>query len=129
MLLLIANRNYPRSTSTKPETNESGQHLFTQFVKLVSEHFLKLHKVSDYATMLHVSPDYLNRIIKAQSGKKAHELIDDMILIEAKAHLLHSRLSVAEIAYKLEFSDPSHFNKFFRKLAGCTPLEYRSKSE
>lgn len=129
MILLIANRNYPNHASAKTEGSESVQNLFTQFVKLVSEHFLKLHKVSDYAEMLHVSPDYLNRIIKAQSGKKAHELIEEMILIEAKVHLLHSQLSVAEIAYRLDFSDPSHFNKFFRKLAGCTPLEYRSKSE
>ncbi len=129
LILIFASRNYTSNSSAQAEASENAQNIFTRFVKLVSEHFLKLHKVSDYAELLHVSPDYLNRIIKAQSGKKAHELIDEMILIEAKAHLLHSQLSIAEIAYKLEFSDPSHFNKFFRKLAGCTPLKYRSKSE
>lgn len=79
--------------------------------------------------MLHVSADYLNRIIKAHSDKTAHQLIDEMILIEAKAYLLYSQLTIAEIAYQLGFSDPSHFNKFFKKLAHCTPLQYRNKSE
>lgn len=95
----------------------------------MSEHFLTLRKVSDYADLLNVTADHLNRIIKSQSSKTAHELIDDMILIEAKAYLKHTALSVAEIAYKLGFSDPSHFNKFFKKLANCTPLQYRGKSQ
>jgi AraC family transcriptional regulator, transcriptional activator of pobA len=56
-------------------------------------------------------------------------LIDEMILREAKAYLLHSDLSVSEIGYTLNFADPSHFNKFFKKLADCTPLQFRQKSE
>ena len=76
--------------------------------------------------MLHVSPDHLNRIIKNQSDKTAHELIDEMIVMEAKALLLHSQLSVAEIAYKLEFADPSHFNKFLKNLSAALPFNIKT---
>lgn len=129
LILIIASRRYAiKIISSELLTNKSTI-IFTRFLKLVSEHFLSVHKVADYAKMLHVSADHLNRIIKANSDKTAHELIDDMILMEARARLMHTSLSVAEIAYALNFTDPSHFIKFFKKLSDCTPLQYRNKSE
>jgi AraC family transcriptional regulator, transcriptional activator of pobA len=129
LILIKAARRYAYKIISNNGATNSGKDLFTRFLKLVSEHFLTVHKVADYAKMLHVSADHLNRIIKANSDKTAHELIDEMILMEPKAHLMHTSLSVAEIAYALKFSDPSHFNKFFKKLSECTPLQYRNMSE
>jgi AraC family transcriptional regulator, transcriptional activator of pobA len=129
LILLHAKRSYESLQLSKQETATGSNELFRRFIKLVGQHFLELHKVTDYAELLNVSSDHLNRTIKSQSDKTAHELIDDMILIEAKAYLLHTQLSIAEIAYKLEFSDPSHFNKFFKKQTGQTPQQYRTKSE
>lgn len=128
IILTHAIRCYEQQQLAKEETATSGNALFRRFVKLVSQHFMKLRRVSDYAKLLNISADHLNRTIKAQSEKTAGELIDTMILTEAKAYLLHTELSNAEIAYRLDFSDPSHFNKFFKKLAQCTPVEYRGKS-
>ncbi|MEP7197081.1 MAG: helix-turn-helix domain-containing protein [Saprospiraceae bacterium] len=129
LILIHANRDYVTMLLSKQGKNTSGQKLFNSFVKSVSEHFLIVRKVADYANMLHVSPDYLNRIIKLNADKTANELIDEMLVMEAKAYLLHTKLSVSEIAYKLEFTDPSHFNKFFKKISKCTPLEFRIQSE
>jgi transcriptional regulator GlxA family with amidase domain len=128
LILIQANRSYERLFSAKHVAPASGNAIFKKFIKLVNQHFLTVRKVTDYARMLHVSADHLNRVIKFHSQKTAHELIDEMILTEAKAHLLHTELSVAEIAYQLEFSDPSHFNKFFKKLTDYTPLQYRDRS-
>lgn len=125
LILLKAQRSYQRQQLAKQETATSTNALFKRFIKLVGQHFLTHKKVSDYADLLHVSANHLNRIIRSQSDKTAHELIDEMILMESKALLLQTPSSVAEIAYQLEFSDPSHFNKFFKKLTGATPLQYR----
>ncbi|MFI5186945.1 MAG: helix-turn-helix domain-containing protein [Chitinophagales bacterium] len=127
LILIQANRSYEYQFS-KQDALTGNNALFKKFIKLVNQHFLSVRKVADYAGMLHVSSDHLNRIIKFHSQKTAHELIDEMILTEAKAYLLHTELSIAEIAYKLDFSDPSHFNKFFKKLTDHTPLQYRSKT-
>jgi transcriptional regulator GlxA family with amidase domain len=110
LILLHAKRSYESQMLAKRETGESGNNLFRRFIKSVSQHFLTLHKVSDYAELLNVSSDHLNRTIKLHSDKTAHELIDDMILVEAKAYLRHTQLSIAE-------------------LTGQTPQQYRSKSE
>ena len=128
LIMIHADRSYERQQLIRQERALSGNALFRRFIKLVNCHFLRLRKVSDYAGMLHIRTDHLNRTIKSQSTKTAGELIDEMILTEAKAYLLHTELSNAEIAYRLEFSDPSHFNKFFKKRTNCTPLQYRGKS-
>ncbi len=128
LILIYANRNYGATLLSNLGTSNTLRNLFNSYLKLVSQHFLSARKVSDYAEMLHVSPDHLNRAIKSCSDKTAHELIDEMILMEAKAYLLHSTMTVSEIAYKLEFSDPSHLNRFFKKLCDQTPLEFRKKS-
>jgi AraC family transcriptional regulator, transcriptional activator of pobA len=75
--------------------------------------------------MLNISVDHLNKTLKIQTGKTAHQFIEEMLLVESKALLLHTELSVAEIAWQLAFTDPSHYNKFFRKLTAVTPLMYR----
>jgi AraC-like DNA-binding protein len=128
LILTYANRNYGTTLLTNYGTSNTLQNLFNSYLKLVSRHFLTVRKVTDYADMLCVSPDHLNRTIKLCSDKTAHELIDEMILMEAKAYLLNSSLTIAEIAYKLAFADPSHFNRFFKKHCGQTPLEFRKKS-
>ncbi len=128
LILIHAHRSYERQLLSKQETAVSGNALFRRFVKLVAKHFLTQRKVTEYARMLNINPDHLSRTIKSQSRKTAGELIDEMILTEAKAYLLQTELSNAEIAYRLEFSDPSHFNRFFKKQTNCTPLQYRNKS-
>lgn len=128
LILIYANRNYGAMLLSTYGTSNTLQNLFNSYLKLVSQHFFSVRKVADYADMLYVSPDHLNRAIKSCSDKTAHELIDEMVLMEAKAYLLHSDLTVSEIAYKLEFADPSHFNRFFKKLCDQTPLDFRKKS-
>ncbi len=127
-VIMLANRNYGNVLLSTHSSPNSHQVLYNDFIKSVGQHYLTVRKVAAYADLLHVSPDHLNRAIKSCTDKTAHELIDEMLLMEAKAYLLHTPCGVAEIAYKLEFSDPSHFNRFFKKYCGMTPLEFRSQS-
>jgi len=129
LIIIYSNRRYGQNMLIESGKTDHTSHLFTRFLKLVSLHFLQFQKVTDYAAMLFVSPDHLNRTIKLNSDKTCLQWIDQMILLEAKALLKHSVLSISEIAYKLKFSDPSHFNKFFKKQTSQTPLQYRIKAE
>ncbi|MES2795266.1 MAG: helix-turn-helix domain-containing protein [Bacteroidota bacterium] len=127
-IILLAGRNYGTVLLSYQNTSNSNQALYKAFLKYVSQYYLTERKVSAYADMLHVSPDHLNRAIKSCSDRTAHEHIDEMLMMEAKAYLLHTSLTVSEIAYKLEFSDPSHFNRFFKKYCELTPVDFRSQS-
>lgn len=127
LILIQSNRSYARQQLGARETGTVENTLLRTYKKLVSEHFIAKRNVSDYAALLNVSPDHLSKTIRKQSGKTAHDLIEEMLLMEAKALLLHTEASVAEIAWQLEFTDPSHFNKFFKKRTTLTPLQYRGR--
>ncbi len=127
-ILVHARRSYG-NTAMAAQNSPPLQMLHSRFLKEVGQHFLTVRKVSAYADMLCVSPDHLNRAIKTCSDKTAHELIDEMLILEAKTYLLHTDLSIAEIGYKLDFTDPSHFNRFFKKYCAATPAAFRKQSE
>lgn len=107
-----------------PETTA----LLIKFKKLVNQHYLEMQQVADYAGLLHVTPNHLNRTVKETSGKTASDHIAEMIIQEAKALLKYTALSVAEIAYRLQFSEPSSFSRFFKKEIDQTPLAFRENA-
>jgi AraC family transcriptional regulator, transcriptional activator of pobA len=102
--------------------------LMIKFRKLVHQYYLEKQQVADYAELLHVTPNHLNRTIKEISGRTASDHIAEMLLQEAKALLKYTDLSVAEIAYRLQFSEPSSFSRFFKKEADLTPVGYRENA-
>jgi len=124
LILFTAKRSLERQSLISHDISNHLQ-LIVHFRKLIKIHFLEHQPLSFYAEKLCVSIQHLNRISKATTEKTAHELIDEMMLIEAKILLKHSKLSVNEIANKLKFNDSSYFVRFFRKMTGQTPSSYR----
>jgi len=105
---------------------DKGTNILFRFKTLLAEHFIEERKVSFYAEKLHLTPKYFSTTIKEVSGKTAVEWINEMLLLEAKVRLQNKNQTIAQIAYDLNFSDPSHFGKFFKKHVELSPLEYRS---
>jgi len=101
------------------------QILLHKFVQLVNNFYIEKRTIEEYATLLHVTPNYLSQSIKSASGKNALSYINDRLLSEAKSLIEFTDFDIAEIAYQLNFSDPANFGKFFKKHTGFTPLEYR----
>ena len=102
--------------------------LLQQFKKLINEHFIELHQVSDYARLLHITAGYLNDVVKQQSGKTAIEHIHERIVLEAQRKLFYTELSAKEIAYELGFEDAAYFNRFFKRLTEQTPATFRQST-
>lgn len=94
--------------------------------QLIEENFHETRHLTDYANWLNMTPDRLNEHCKRITGKTAGSMVRQRLLIEAKRQLVYSDLSVSEIAYDLNFSDPSYFSRFFRKSTGQTPQQFRS---
>lgn len=96
-----------------------------RFQKLIESHF-KTHKLpSDYAGMLNISTNYLNKICKKLVGQTSGSLIQRQIIIEAQRLLNYTTNSVNEIALELGFDHPSYFVTSFKKTTNQTPEQYR----
>lgn len=106
----------------------NGQEVFRKF-----QHFIQQAKpvsnlkVNQAADHIGLSPQNLNAICRKVSGKSASELIIEQVVLEAKRYLIHSDKNISEIAFALNFTDPSHFIKYFKKTVGETPQAFRSR--
>jgi len=60
-------------------------------------------------------------------GQASGELIRNRVILEAKRLLVLNDYSISQIAYMLNFNDNSYFTKFFKKIEGVTPEEFRKK--
>jgi AraC family transcriptional regulator, transcriptional activator of pobA len=103
------------------------QVLFSKFIRLVDNFYIEKRTVEEYADLLAVSPNHLSQSIKLVTGKNALSHINERIVTEAMSLIRYTHMDIAEIAYSLNFSDPANFGKFFRRLTGTTPLEFRKK--
>lgn len=110
--------------------NKSNTHyldIVSRFKQLVSQNLTTTHRVADYAGMMHLSPKYLNQVVKEVMGVTAKNVIMEQLLFKASRELKFSNQSVKEIAFQLGFSEPEHFSNFFKSQAGCSPSGYRLK--
>lgn len=89
-------------------------------------HGLKLRTPGDFARQLSVHVNYLNRVVRALTGKTTSAHIAERLISEAKALLQHTSWSTAEIAYGLGFAYPTYFNNFFKKQTGTSPSALRA---
>jgi AraC-like DNA-binding protein len=97
-----------------------------------TEHLLRradadLHLLRDIAREVGYAPDYLNRKLKAETGRGLRQARDAIRLERANQYLRSGR-TVTETAHSSGFSDPAYFSRWFRKKTGCTPSEFQAKT-
>src|SRR5690606_39760809 len=102
-----------------------AQMITQQFEVLVDKMYVDTKNVSDYAEELNITPNYLTTTVKKLTGKSAKEVIQERLLVESKSLLKFSGLDIAEIAYRLNFQEPTHFTRLYKKLSGTTPNKFR----
>lgn len=123
-LLYYCRAIYERHKTTENHLSRS-QVIANQFEALVDKMYVDTKNVSDYAEELNISPNYLTTTIKKLTGKSAKDIIQERLLMESKSLLKYSGLDIAEIAYRLNFQEPTHFTRFFKNLSGVTPNQFR----
>jgi AraC family transcriptional regulator, transcriptional activator of pobA len=97
-----------------------------RFKQDVEEHFAQWHQVSHYAAAQHLTGNYLNEIVKSETGTSAKDMIQNRLILEAKRLALYSNMSAKEIAFRLGYEDVAHFSKFFKKCSGITFSDFKS---
>ena len=113
----------------QPEEQRQGrcEVLFNEFMSLLQQHNKRERNVSFYAKQMNITPKYLSSVVKEVSGKTAARWIDESVILEAKALLKYSGMSIQEISYHLNFSTQSFFGKYFKQHTGTSPSRYKRR--
>lgn len=103
--------------------------LANQFQELVYTHIKTKHLVADYAALLNITPNHLNKVVKQVTGKSPTKWIDETLMLEARVLLYQTQLTVQQVAAEIGIFDSSYFSRMFKKYEGLTPLEFRKGIE
>jgi AraC family transcriptional activator of pobA len=94
-------------------------------VIVLEKNFSTISQTAVYARLLKVTERALNEATRQALGYTAAQLIRERVMLEAKRLLLHSEISVAEIADRLGFDDPAYFSRCFKKHTSRSPIDFR----
>ena len=96
-------------------------------LEYIAEHYSECITISCLATAVHLSESYFMNRFKEYVGLSAIEYITHFRIEKACKELAGTNKSVMEIAFECGFSNLSNFNRQFRRIAGCSPTEYRKR--
>lgn len=98
-----------------------------EFRQLVSENYLLVRSVQEYADLIGISATHLRDTVKNITGYSPGQLIRQEIIFEAKRKLANTEFTTAEIGYSLNFEDTSYFSRYFKRETGKSPSIYREE--
>ena len=110
---------------TAVSASSNSNDIFNRFLRLVNLYGSRKHQLAFYAEKLCITSRYLGTVVLSTSGVGAKEWIDRAVISTAKVLLRHSDKQTSEIADELNFVNVSFFCKYFKRLTGYTPQQYR----
>ena len=102
------------------------EEIFLGFLGLLPQHFEEHHDIGFYASELCITTTYLSRVVRQVSGgRTVVDYINQMLLMEAVFLLRQTSLSITQISDQLHFAEVTSFTRFFNRMKGINPREFR----
>ena len=119
---------YAQKLETEARQKDKRQLLFEKFLEDVRGYYKINRTLPFYAGRLGVSVTYLTELVKEKHGMTAADYIDKHTVTECMALLNSTQLSINQISRSMNFPSPSVFGKFFKRMTGISPTEYRGEN-
>ncbi|WP_294589804.1 helix-turn-helix domain-containing protein [uncultured Bacteroides sp.] len=126
ILLYGIDKLYRVHPKQQKNTKSRKEEICRELVQLVIENYTNERRAQFYADKLGVSLQHLSTTIKQVTGKNVLDIIAHVVMVDVKAKLKSTDMTIQEIAYSLNFPSASFFGKYFKRHMGMSPLEYRN---
>lgn len=110
------------------ESCNSSKYLVSRALEYMKCNFDKDLSLKAVADEIYVSTWHLSKVLKKETGDNFINILNGIRIEKAKKLLLDPRYKIYEIAGEVGFADVPYFTKIFKKVAGCTPMEYKNKA-
>lgn len=124
--LVWLNRAYARAWGVT--TGMQSSSVITQLRQLIDDSVGTRRGVSWFARELALSPGHLRALTRRHLGVSVVRLMDEHAVVATKRELLYSEASCAQVASRMGFADAAYFSRWFRRLTGESPREFRRRS-
>ena len=105
---------------------KNKNHIVANFLELVQQHYREERLIQYYAGRLCITPKYLSKLVKDHTGRAAADWIEQHVILDARAMLQTTDMSIQQIATALNFPNQSFFGKYFKRATGVSPKQYRT---
>jgi AraC-like DNA-binding protein len=126
-LTMFYGYSYAKHDVSNTKSSNRSTTIYNRFMSLLQKNYLSQREVAYYANILCITPKHLSLVIKEVSGQTPLSIIHQYVVTESKALLYSTDLTIQEISERLNFPSQSDFGKFFKKLTGLSPNQYRGK--
>lgn len=114
-----------RHKETMAESGTRNEEITRNFLNLLEVEYTNHREVRWYADKMCITPKYLSMAVKEATDQTPLDWIEEYCVIAAKAMLSSTRMSIDEISIRLNFASQSLFGKFFKRVTGISPRDYR----
>jgi AraC-like DNA-binding protein len=102
---------------------------FEEVQRFLQERYADPLTLPGIAAHFGFNPSYFSRLFHRQAGVPLVEYINGVRIRRSCMLLKRTSLGVLEIALSVGYNNLSHFNRYFRRLVGMSPREYRVRGE
>lgn len=99
--------------------------VFQTFFVSLHRHFRSHRDVAFYAEEQCLTPRYFSTLVHQRSGRAPARWIEMFVVTEAKRLLSQPATSIKEVAVALNFPNQSFFGRYFKRIAGLSPADFR----
>lgn len=126
MIATEAEKNMPEYSKKRPLQDRPTE-ISISFFHILLQNFHKNRNISFYAEKLCITQDYLYKVLQKTIGMSPKEIIIWRVIQEIKNLLRHTDHTLNMIAHELHFDDVSYMCRFFKKVTGMSPMEYKNQ--
>ncbi len=91
----------------------------------IEEHYREDISRADIAAYVYVTPNYLSKLFRQETGFTLREYINQCRIREAKRLMATTSMSVGDVALEVGFDNLSYFSTVFKKACGVSPAAWR----
>lgn len=108
---------------------DNAEILIRKAVQYINDNYDKKITLDDIAGYVGISKYYFSVLFKKEKDITFSSFLNSVRIEKAKQLLKNPQTTITDVVYEVGFNDAQYFSKTFKKYAGMTVTEYRSKYE
>lgn len=124
-MLLLMSELFHSFTAADTQINRFGKHDYIDnAIRYINEHYAEQLKLSDIATAINISPNYLSELFFKDTGIHISDYLTQVRVLYSQSMLENTELNITDIASAVGFNSFSSFSRSFKRICGIAPSAY-----